>query len=102
MNCIFKRLPIALVLLVGSCMPILAEQNTALKQIAKPFSVRDVQLLDGPFRHAQDLDAAYLLTIEPDRLLSWFRKEAKLEPQAKQDYAGASIGGKKEHASQSL
>ena len=82
MNWIPKGLSVALVLLVGSCLPIFAEQNTALKQVAKPFSVRDVQLLDGPFRHAQDLDAAYLLTIDPDRLLSWFRKEAKLEPQA--------------------
>jgi DUF1680 family protein len=58
-----------------------AEDAPALKQIAVPFGVREVKLLDGPFQHAQDLDAKWLLSIDPDRMLSWYRKEAKLEPQ---------------------
>ncbi len=49
---------------------------------ALPFDLRDVRLLDGPFKHAQDLDAAYLLKLEPDRFLAWFRKEAGLTPKA--------------------
>jgi DUF1680 family protein len=57
------------------------KEEPALKQVAKPFGVQEVKLLDGPFRHAQDLDAKWLLTIDPDRMLSWFRKDAKLEPQ---------------------
>lgn len=48
----------------------------------QPFGVRQVQLLNGPFRHAMELDAAYLLTLNSDRLLSWFRKEAGLDPKA--------------------
>jgi DUF1680 family protein len=47
---------------------------------AVPFELTDVKLLDGPFKNAMELDAAYLLEIEPDRLLSWFRKEAGLQP----------------------
>ncbi len=66
---------------------------------ASAFSPGDVRLLDGPFRHAQDLDAQYLLSLEPDRLLAWYRKEAGLEPKApvykgweSQGVAGHSAG----------
>lgn len=50
--------------------------------LANAFELSDVRLLDGPFKHAQDLDAAYLLKLEPDRFLAWFRKEAGLTPRA--------------------
>lgn len=46
------------------------------------FAVENVRLTDGPFKHAQDLDLAYLLEIEPDRLLAPYLKEAGLEPKA--------------------
>lgn len=47
-----------------------------------PFDLKEVRLLPGPFKHAQDLDAAYLLRLEPDRLLSRFRTNAGLKPKA--------------------
>src|SRR3954466_3371398 len=47
-----------------------------------PFSLRDVRLLDGPFRAAQERNAKYLLSLEPDRLLHNFRVNAGLEPKA--------------------
>ncbi len=47
---------------------------------AEPFELSDVRLLDGPFRHAMEANARYLLELEPDRFLAWFRKEAGLEP----------------------
>jgi len=66
---------------------------------AQPFAPRDVRLLDGPFRTAMELDAKVLLKMEPDRFLSWFRKEAGLEPKAEvyggwesQGVAGHSLG----------
>jgi DUF1680 family protein len=66
---------------------------------AQPFAPRDVRLLDGPFRTAMELDAKVLLKMEPDRFLSWFRKEAGLEPKAEvyggwesQGIAGHSLG----------
>jgi DUF1680 family protein len=49
---------------------------------AQLFELDQVRLLDGPFKVAQDTDADYLLKLEPDRLLSWFRKEAGLPPKA--------------------
>ena len=47
-----------------------------------PFSLRDVRLLHGPFRDAQQRDARYLLSLEPDRLLHNFRVNAGLAPKA--------------------
>src|SRR5579863_9782937 len=59
---------------------------------AYPFSVRDVRLLDGPFRRAMEADARYLRVIEPDRLLSEFRAHAGLEPKAPK-YGGWESSG---------
>ena len=49
---------------------------------AYAFDLEDVRLLDGPFKAAMERDAAYLLTLEPDRLLHRFRLYAGLEPRA--------------------
>lgn len=59
---------------------------------AKPFSLHKVRLLEGPFKTGQDIAASYLLTLEPDRFLSWFRKEAGLEPKAP-NYGGWEAQG---------
>jgi uncharacterized protein len=42
------------------------------------FPLEEVRLLDGPFRHAQDLDGAYLLSLDTDRLVRNFRVNAGL------------------------
>ena len=42
------------------------------------FELTDVRLLDGPFKHATDLDLKILLGYEPDRLLAKFYFEAGL------------------------
>ena len=45
------------------------------------FNLKDVRLLDGsPFKNAMDKDAAYILTLEPDRLLHRFHANAGLAP----------------------
>ena len=46
------------------------------------FDPGDVRLLDGPFKQAQDRDGAYLLFLDPDRLLHNFRVFAGLPPKA--------------------
>jgi uncharacterized protein len=46
------------------------------------FDLSAVRLLPGPFKTAQQLDARYLLTLDPDRLLHNFRVNAGLEPKA--------------------
>jgi DUF1680 family protein len=54
----------------------------AVRLEARPFALRDVRLLDGPFRHAMDLDRAYLLSLDTDRLLHDFRLNAGLPSRA--------------------
>lgn len=46
------------------------------------FSLGDVTLLDGPFKHARDLNIRVLLKYDVDRLLAPYRKEAGLTPKA--------------------
>jgi uncharacterized protein len=46
------------------------------------FPLGDVQLLDGPFKHARDLNIQVLLKYEVDRLLAPYRKESGLAPKA--------------------
>ncbi|HLA73551.1 MAG TPA: beta-L-arabinofuranosidase domain-containing protein [Steroidobacteraceae bacterium] len=46
------------------------------------FGLGAVRLGDGPFLAAQKLEAAYLLSLEPDRMLANFRKNAGLLPKA--------------------
>ena len=64
-----------------------------------PFSIEDVKLLDGPFKHATELDEKILLSYKPDRFLAKFRSEAGLEPKAEhyegwesETIAGHSLG----------
>jgi uncharacterized protein len=55
-----------------------------VKYIVKPkvqsFDLRDVQLLESPFKHAMEKDRDYLLILKPDRLLSRCREYAGLTP----------------------
>ncbi|MDH4058978.1 MAG: glycoside hydrolase family 127 protein, partial [Cyclobacteriaceae bacterium] len=65
----------------------------------KAFELDKVKLLEGPFKHAVDLNIELLLQYEPDRLLSKFRSEAGLEPKGehyggweKESLAGHTLG----------
>ncbi len=49
---------------------------------AEPFDLQQVRLLDGPFKHAMELDIAYLKSLPPDRLLRSFRVTAGLPTDA--------------------
>ena len=46
------------------------------------FPLGDVALLEGPFKHARDLNIQVLLTYNVDRLLAPYRREAGLTPKA--------------------
>lgn len=68
------------------CSVFLAMSGFAAEpRAAGSFPLARVRLLDGPFRHAQDLNRAYLLAHDPDRLLAPFRTEAGL-PSPKPKY----------------
>jgi uncharacterized protein len=60
---------------------------------ARPLPLSAVRLTAGPLKHAQDLDAKYLLELEPDRMMSFFRTRAGLAPKA-QPYGGWDGDGK--------
>ncbi|MBP7507318.1 MAG: glycoside hydrolase family 127 protein [Prolixibacteraceae bacterium] len=64
-----------------------------------PFSLDQVKLLDGPFKHATDLNEKILLSYIPDRFLARFRTESGLKAKApayegweKETIAGHSLG----------
>ena len=50
---------------------------------ARAFDLRDVRVLEGPFKHNQEMDGKYLLALEPDRLLHTFRLNAGIPSTAR-------------------
>jgi len=57
--------------------------NAQNKLYPNEFPLSDVKLLDGPFKHARDLNIEVLLKYDVDRLLAPYRKEAGLPEKAK-------------------
>jgi hypothetical protein len=55
--------------------------------VARPLPLTAVRLTGGPLKRAQELDAKYLLELEPDRMLAFYRQRAGLVPKA-QPYGG--------------
>ena len=73
------------ILCIFLLLPYVYAQGSVNQEFEKKmnfFSLGDVRLLDGEFKHIQNLTHRYLLTLEPDRLCSWFRREAGLTPKA--------------------
>ena len=95
----------AAISLAGVCLLLFAlnvNANTPvvpdrIRREARSFDLADVRLLDGPFKKAMQLDSAYLLRLEPDRFLSWFRKEAGLKPKG-EVYGGWEARGVAGHS----
>ncbi|PTT02193.1 glycosyl hydrolase [Pedobacter sp. HMWF019] len=48
----------------------------------QPFNLMEVRLLDGPFKQAQETDKKYMLSLDADRLLVPYLREAGLKPKA--------------------
>lgn len=71
--------------------------KSTVPEIAHPFPLSAVRLTGGPLKHAQDLNAEYLLKLEPDRMLAYYRKRAglrsKAEPYAGWDGDGRNLTG---------
>ena len=61
--------------------------KNAVPDVARPLPLSAVRVTGGPLKHAQDLNAAYLLKLEPDRMMAYYRKRAGLAPKA-QGYPG--------------
>ena len=67
--------------------------SNAVPTVARPFPLSAVRVTGGPLKHAQDLDADYLLKLEPDRMMAYFRERCGLQPKAK-PYEGWDGDGK--------
>ncbi|HMB94238.1 MAG TPA: beta-L-arabinofuranosidase domain-containing protein, partial [Rhodothermales bacterium] len=66
-------------------------QNTSLQA----FNLSDVRLLDSPFKQAEQRDLAYLMAMEPDRLLAPYLQEASLPSKAEAygNWESSGLGG---------
>ena len=60
---------------------------------ARPLRLGSVRLLGGPLKQAQDVTARYLLELEPDRMLAYYRQRAGLKAKA-EPYGGWDGGGR--------
>ena len=49
---------------------------------AEPLPTNAIRLTGAPLKHAQDLNGEYLLALEPDRMLAFYRERAGLQPRA--------------------
>ena len=85
--------------LVGR-FPILVQENGLAREPrdravarARALPLSAVRLTGGPLKHAQDLDRQYLLALEPDRMLAYYRQRAGLAPKA-EPYGGWDGGGR--------
>ena len=72
---------------------ILANLSAQNKLYPNEFPLGDVTLLDGPFKHARDLNIEVLLKYDVDRLLAPYRKEAGLPKKAESYPNWAGLDG---------
>lgn len=63
-------------------LPLASFGQRAPRAVLQDFPLSAVQLLDSPFRAAQQTDKAYLLALDPDRLLAPYLLEAGLPTKA--------------------
>ena len=81
---------LAVIVLINACQP-KQEVNAQMEA----FHLNQVNLLDGPFKRAQETDLKYILDMDVDRLLAPYLIEAGLEP-AKEGYGnweGSGLNG---------
>ena len=72
-----KSVLIVLALVLRCSLPVFAQQA----QI-KSFPLSAVDLSNSPFKEAQQTDLKYILSLDPDRLLAPYLREAGLQPKA--------------------
>lgn len=80
----FLRLAIVI---LTSCLANAQQIIHVVPDVARPLPLSSVRLTGGPLKQAQDLDADYLLKLEPDRMMAFYRQRAGLQPKA-QGYTG--------------
>ena len=75
-------LPIGIAQARAAAEPTTPKPGNAPPVRLHPFDLADVELGESPFLHAQRMTQAYLLRLQPDRMLHKFRVNAGLPPKA--------------------
>ncbi len=88
-----KTLAGAFVLLVLTSVVHAQPIRNVVPDVARPLPLSSVRVTGGPLKQAQDLNVDYLLKLEPDRMMAYYRKRAGLEPKA-EGYPGWDGDGK--------
>src|SRR5712691_1538588 len=78
---------VALVAGAGAGRQPAGRNTTVVPDAARPLPLTAIRLTGGPLKRAQELDAKYLVDLEPDRMLAFYRQRAGLVPKA-QPYGG--------------
>ena len=65
----------------------------AVPDVARPLPLTAVRLTGGPLKRAQDVNGTYLLSLDADRMLAFYRTRAGLEPKAP-GYTGWDADGR--------
>lgn len=83
-----RRCATLLVLIFMTSSEVAAQAvKRVIPDAARPLPLSAVRLTAGPLKRAQDLDKEYLLKLEPDRMLAYYRERAGLKPKA-EPYGG--------------
>ncbi len=81
---ILTTLVAGFVMLQQSALSAAGDPGESASSKVETFNLQDVRLLDGPFKHAMEMDEQYLLELDPDRLLAPYFTAAGLKPKAPQ------------------
>jgi len=85
-----KTAVVAMAILFGTAFVARADESAGREKAeikARPFDLKQVRLLDGPFKDAMERDRKYLHALDSDRLLHTWRLNAGL-PSSAQPYGG--------------
>src|SRR6266852_1217538 len=77
----------ALIASAGAGRQPAGRNTTVVPDAARPLPLSAIRLTGGPLKRAQELDAKYLVELEHDRMLAFYRQRAGLVPKA-QPYGG--------------
>lgn len=90
---IFRRI-FAMIASAQCCSAVSASpQAPVVPDVVKPLSRQEVRLSGGPLKQAQDVTRDYLLKLDPDRMLAYYRIRARLKQKA-EPYGGWDGGGR--------
>jgi len=92
-----RKILCLLALLVVNAKINAQQVKPVIPDVARPLPLSAVRVTGGPLKRAQELNGEYLLKLEPDRMLAYYRKRAGLQPKAEGcggwDGAGRNLTG---------